>query len=70
MRNLTKGRLYATEDLDTLLKDFEQFQEGGARITLESGRYCSKDEIALRVRLHGKKDDEAKHFYFAKEYTV
>ena len=70
MRNLTDGTLYATEDLDTLLKEFGQFQEGGARIQLESGRYCSKDEIPLRVRLHGKKDDEAKHFYFRKEWTV
>jgi len=67
IRNLSNKRHYATEDLDTLLKDFKQFQEGGARLTLESGRYCSKDEIALRVRLHGKKDSVIKDFYFPKQ---
>ena len=59
---------YTKEDVGSLLKNFEQFQEGGARIALESGRYCAQNEIAIRVKLH--KEDDIKQFYFSTEYTV
>ena len=61
------------EDQDTLLKEFKQFQEGGARLQLEEGKYTSQDEMLIIVNLHQKKakeDNRAKFFYFKKEYRI
>ena len=49
IKNLQKDKLYAKEELGMLLKNFEQFVEGGARLTLESGEYCSITEVAVKV---------------------
>jgi hypothetical protein len=64
IRNLERGTVYSSEDADMLLKSFSQFQEGGARITLESGEFCSINEIALKVYLYGAEEYELKHFKF------
>ncbi len=61
------------EDKDTLLKEFKQFQEGGARLHLEEGKYTSHDEMLIIVNLHqkkGKEDSKSKFFYFKKEYRI
>jgi hypothetical protein len=49
MRNLTSKKLYVKEEEDMLLSQFDQFQEGGARIQMEEGRYATLKECALRV---------------------
>lgn len=53
-----------------LLEKFEQFVEGGARITLESGRYCTRDETSIKVWFMDDKDADEKIFYFDNENSV
>jgi len=58
--NLTANRFYNKEDEGKLLKEFEQFREGGARVQIEEGRCCSEGEISFSVELQRAKDDKAK----------
>jgi len=60
IRNLTANRFYNKEDEGKLLKEFEQFREGGARVQIEEGRCCSEGEISFSVELQRAKDDKAK----------
>lgn len=41
LRNLTTKKLYVREEEDKVLNEFEQFQEGGARLQIETGRYAT-----------------------------
>lgn len=66
IRNLQLNTLYAKEDELMLLKNFEQFVEGGARLTLESGHYCSIIETTLKILL----EDKERHFNFNSEFNV
>lgn len=47
LRNLTSGALYTSADCDSLLTSFEQFNEGGARIQIEQGRYLKESEGSI-----------------------
>jgi hypothetical protein len=58
LRNLEKNLLYAKEETTQLLKCFHQFQEGSARITIESGEYCSFQEVSIKVQLYDDKQKE------------
>ena len=65
MRNLTKNQLYTKEEIDIKLEKFEQFQEGGARICLEKGKYITRAEVSFRVVLRKENKEEIeKTFYF------
>lgn len=71
IRNLTTDKFYAKNDLDKLLKEFPEFQEGGARCKLEAGRYADDNEISVQVRIEAHPDEKArfeqfeeKPFYF------
>lgn len=66
IRNTQRNKLYAKEEVGMLLKNFEQFVEGGARLTLESGEYCSITEVAVKI-LFG---DEEKNFNFSSSFTL
>lgn len=69
IRNLSTRKFYYTEDLDKKLNEFLQFQQNGAQIKLESGRYCLSTEKSVRVHLYNKEDD-IKHFYFSNESNL
>jgi len=69
IRNLSSRKFYSTEDLDKKLNEFDSFQENGARINLEVGRYCLSTEKAVRVHQY-KKEDDVKHFYFSNELNL
>ena len=49
IRNLERDRLYAKEEIGMMLKNFDQFTEGGSRLTLETGEYCSITEVAVKI---------------------
>ena len=66
IRNLQKDKLYMKEEVGMRLMNFEQFVEGGARLTLESGEYCSLAEVAIKV-LFGEKE---KNFNFSATLPV
>lgn len=57
MRNLTFKRLFVKEELETVLRNYPDFLEGGARIEIEEGRYPTLHEIALKIVIHKKEDD-------------
>ena len=74
--NLTNNRYYTKEDESMLLSAFEQFNEGGARIEVHEGRYCSENEISIEVEFvppkenpHNFKED-TKVFYFDSSHSV
>jgi hypothetical protein len=45
------------EELDTPLKNYPDFLEGGARVQIESGRYPTMAEIALKIAIFNKEED-------------
>ena len=52
LRNLTSGKLFVREELDTPLRNYPDFVEGGARVQIEEGRYPTMVEIVIRVALN------------------
>lgn len=44
--------------MDSKLKNYETFREGGTRIQLEAGRPTTMAEISINVRVHRKEDDQ------------
>jgi len=52
IRNLSNRGFYSTEDLEKKLNEFDEFQESGVCINLESGNYCSKTEKCVKVYLY------------------
>jgi hypothetical protein len=56
------------EELNTPLRNYPDFLEGGARVQIEEGRYPSMEELAIRVNLF--KTDEIKHFYISVNITL
>lgn len=69
MRNITHNRLFVLEELPTQLKNYEDFQIGGARIKIESGRYPTMVEVVLKVVLFSQESD-LRQFYFPTNSTV
>lgn len=63
IRDLLLKKLYSKADECMLLKTFSQFEEGGARLTLERGSSCSINEIALKIEYQ----DNAECFNITKE---
>ncbi|CDW84271.1 ubiquitin carboxyl-terminal hydrolase 40 [Stylonychia lemnae] len=63
MRNLTTSRLFVKEELETQLRNYPDFQTGGARIQMEAGRYPSFQEIVIKAVVY-KQEDILKQFYF------
>ena len=57
LRNLTTNRLFVKEELETPLRSYPDFLEGGARVTLEEGRYPTIEELAIKVALYKEEDD-------------
>jgi len=72
IRDLLLKKLYSKEDEGMLLKTFSQFEEGGARVTLERGSACSINEIALKIELQDNvtKENKSQDFIFNSEYSV
>ena len=69
LRNLQHNRLFVKEELETQLRNYEDFQEGGARIQIESGRYATMAEMTVKVAIY-QKDDEPRHYYISADSTV
>jgi len=57
------------EELESKLKAYEGFKEGGTRIQLEVGRAPTLREITVNVVLYGKEDD-LKQFYFNADVSL
>jgi hypothetical protein len=72
IRDLLLKKLYSKEDEGMLLKTFSQFEEGGARLTLERGSACSINEIALKIEHQDNvtKEKMSQDFIFNSEYIV
>jgi hypothetical protein len=51
VRRLFDNKLFNKEDLETLLATFPGFEEGGTRLQLEAGKYCSFAEVAVKVKI-------------------
>lgn len=60
VRKLFDNKLFNKEDEDTLLATFPGFEEGGTRLSLEAGNYCSFAEVAVKVKIQPKKEDKDK----------
>ena len=69
LRNLKDNRLYHAEEMETKLKAYEGFQEGGTRIQLELGRPTTLAEITISVIMYGKEED-IRAYYFNADITV
>jgi hypothetical protein len=57
LRNLTFSRLFVREELETPLRNYPDFMEGGARIQIEEGRYPTMAEILIKVALNSNLND-------------
>jgi len=69
LKNLYKNKMFALEEMDTLLRNYEDFVEGGARIQIEEGRPPTLHELALKVAIF-KQEDKPKDFYISSNATV
>ena len=49
LRNLFHNRLFVKEELDTTLRNYPDFLEGGARVQIEEGRFPTMAEIVIKV---------------------
>ena len=57
LRNLKDNRIFHQEEMDTKLKAYEDFKEGGTRIQVELGRPTTLAEIAISVMMYGNNED-------------
>ena len=69
LRNLTEGRMYHEEELQTKLREYEDFHESGTRITIELGRPTTLAEITIDVIMYNK-DADVRQYYFNADITV
>ena len=69
LRNRKDNRIYHQEEMETKLKAYEDFKEGGTRIQLELGRPTTLAEIAISVIMYGKEED-IRPYYFNADITV
>ena len=69
LRSLKENRIFHLEEMDTKLKAYEDFQEGGTRIQIELGRPTTLAEIAISVMMH-RKEDDIRQYYFNADITV
>lgn len=49
LKNLFDNKNFVAEEMDTKLKNYETFREGGTRIQLEAGRPTTMAEISINV---------------------
>ncbi len=69
LRNLTTGRHFYKEELETKLRSYEDFQIGGARIQLEYGRFPTMSEMIINVSMKGD-SKYYENFYIPSNGTV
>ncbi len=69
LKNHFDNKNFFLEEMDSKLKNYETFREGGTRIQLESGRPTTMAEISINVLVHRKEDDQ-RQFYFSADLTV
>ena len=55
--------------MDSKLKSYATFREGGTRIQLEEGRPTTMAEISINVIIH-KKEEDKRQFYFSADLSV
>ena len=61
--------MFFKEEMETKLRNYEVFKEGGARIQIELGRPTTMAEITVNV-IQFKKVDNFKQFYFNADISV
>lgn len=54
LRNLLNNKLYVIEEMQTKLRTYDSFVEGGVRIMIEEGRPTTMSEICVTVFELGK----------------
>ena len=69
LRDHSLNRFYYKEELDTKLRRYENFLEGGVRLQLESGRSPTMAETIVYCCLN-KKEDDMRQFFFNADITV
>jgi len=66
---LTNNKLFYKEEMETKLRNYEVFKEGGTRILIELGRPTTMAEITVNVVPY-KQESNFKQFYFNADITV
>ena len=69
LRSLTEKKAFCKEEMDSKLRQYEEFREGGARVQIEQGRPTTMAEISLKVLLHPNEED-IRFFYFNADISV
>ena len=69
LRNLTTSRHFVREELETKLRSYEDFREGGARVQLEYGRLPTMSEMIVNVSMKGDQK-YYENFYVPSNATV
>jgi hypothetical protein len=66
---LVTNKHFFKEEMDSKLRNYGTFCEGGARLQLEQGRPTTMAEISVNVIIH-KKEDDMKQVFFNADITV
>ena len=71
LRRLVDNELYVVEELGTIVRHMEHFEDGGVRLLLEKGRAPRMEEVALIIRPYKiSNQEEDFNFYFRKDLTL